>query len=62
MNLKNLRRWSLVAVAANLGVAVLAAVALPAQAAVLLPLLALTLPLLTTGVLDAAADNCAQQH
>jgi hypothetical protein len=61
MNLSNLRRWSVVAVVANVGIAVLAAVVLPAHALGLLPVLALTLPLLTTGVLDAAAQNRASQ-
>jgi hypothetical protein len=57
---KNLRRWSVVAVAANIGVAIVAAVVLPAQAIGLLPVLALTLPLLTTGVLDAALQTRTQ--
>jgi len=60
MNLANLRRWSIVAVVANVGIALVAAVVLPAQALALLPVLALTLPLLTTGVLDAAASGCAR--
>jgi hypothetical protein len=62
MNLNKLRRWSVVAVVANVGVALLAAAVLPAQALGLLPVLALTLPLLTTGVLDAAASGCSIQH
>jgi predicted anti-sigma-YlaC factor YlaD len=62
MNLANLRRWSVVAVVANVGIALLAAAVLPAHALGLLPVLALTLPLLTTGVLDAAASGCARQN
>ncbi|HKP55079.1 MAG TPA: hypothetical protein VJV78_00080 [Polyangiales bacterium] len=57
MNLTNLRRWSVAAVVANVGVAVLAAAVLPAQALGLLPVIALTLPLLTTGFLEAAATH-----
>ena len=60
MNLSNLRRWSLVAVVANVGVAVLAAIVMPAHVLGLLPVLALTLPLLTTGVLEAAASGSAR--
>jgi hypothetical protein len=56
MNLKNLRTWAVVAVGANVGLALLAAAVLPASAAGLLPILALALPLLTTGVIDAAAQ------
>jgi predicted anti-sigma-YlaC factor YlaD len=56
MNLKNLRLWAVVAVVANVGVALLAAAVLPASAVGLLPILALALPLLTTGVIDAAAQ------
>lgn len=62
MNLSTLRRWSVVAVVANVGVAALAAVVLPAQALGLLPVLALTLPLLTTGVLEAVAGNSVRHQ
>ncbi|HET6333300.1 MAG TPA: hypothetical protein VFG30_08810 [Polyangiales bacterium] len=56
MNLKNLRRWAVGAVVANVGVTLLAAAVLPAGAMGLLPVIGLVLPLLTTGVIDAAAQ------
>lgn len=56
MDLKNLRRWALAAVVANVGVTLLAAAVLPASAVGLLPVIGLVLPLLTTGVIDAAAQ------
>ena len=56
---KSLRRWAVIAVAANVGVTLLAAAILPAHALALLPILGLSLPLLTTGVLDAAAQRHA---
>ena len=56
MNLENLRKWAAVAVVANVGVTLLAAAVLPASAVGLLPILGLVLPLLTTGVIDAAAQ------
>jgi predicted anti-sigma-YlaC factor YlaD len=56
MNLKNLRRWAVAAVVANVGVTLLAAAVLPASAVGLLPVIGLVLPLLTTGVIDAAAQ------
>lgn len=59
MNLSNIRRWSVVAVVANVGVALLAAAILPAEALGLLPVLALTLPLLTTGLLEAAVPHAS---
>lgn len=54
---KHLRRWAVVAVVANVAVTLIAAVALPAHARGVLPILGLVLPLLTTGVLDAAAQR-----
>jgi hypothetical protein len=56
-NLKNLRRWAVVAVAANVAVTLVAAAVVPASAMSVLPILALALPLITTGVLDAAAEQ-----
>jgi len=56
-NLKNLRRWSVAAVVANVGVTLVAAAVLPASAMGVLPILALALPLITTGVIDAAAQQ-----
>jgi hypothetical protein len=55
-----LRVWAVFAVAANLGIALVVGLALPAGALPLLPILGLMLPLLTTGVLDAAADHLAR--
>lgn len=60
MNLKNLRRWAVVAVVANVGVTLLAAAVLPASAIGVLPVIGLVLPLLTTGVIDAAAQQRLQ--
>jgi len=57
---KTLRRWAVLAVAANVGVTLLVAAALPAHALALLPILGLSLPLLTTGVLDAAAQRLVE--
>jgi hypothetical protein len=56
-NLKNLRRWAVAAVVANIGVTLVAAAVLPASAMSVLPILALALPLITTGVIDAAAEH-----
>jgi hypothetical protein len=56
-NAKTLRRWAVLAVAANVGLALAAAAVLPAQALALLPVLGFCLPLLTTGVLDAALER-----
>jgi predicted anti-sigma-YlaC factor YlaD len=56
MNLKNLRLWAVGAVVANVGVTLLAAAVLPANAMGLLPVIGLVLPLLTTGVIEAAAQ------
>jgi hypothetical protein len=61
MNLKTLRKWAVVAVVANVGATLLAAVVLPANAIGLLPILGLALPLLTTGVIDAAAQRRLHQ-
>ena len=58
----NLGRWAVLAVAANVGLALVAAAALPAQALAVLPVLGLALPLLTTGVLDAALERRVGQH
>lgn len=55
-NLKNLRRWAVAAVVANVAVTLGAAAVLPASAMGVLPILALALPLITTGVIDAAAQ------
>lgn len=62
MNLKNLRRWAVVAVVANVGVTLLAAAVLPASAVSVLPVIGLVLPLLTTGVIDAAAGPRLQHQ
>jgi hypothetical protein len=56
-NLKSLRRWAVAAVVANVAVTVVAAAVLPASAMSVLPILALALPLITTGVIDAAAEQ-----
>jgi hypothetical protein len=56
-NLKNLRRWAVAAVVANVAVTLVAAAVLPASAIGVLPILALALPLITTGVIDAAAQQ-----
>jgi hypothetical protein len=56
-NLKNLRRWAVAAVVANIGLTLVAAAVLPANAMSVLPILALALPLITTGVIDAAAEH-----
>lgn len=60
MNLKNVRRWAVAAVVANVGVTLFAAAVLPANALGVLPIVGLVLPLLTTGVIDAAAQTRLQ--
>ncbi len=55
-NLTKLRRWAIAAVVANVGLTLVAAAVLPASAMGVLPILALALPLITTGVIDAAAQ------
>jgi len=57
-----LRRWSVVAVVANIAATLLAAAVLPADVRGVLPVIALVLPLLTTGVLEAAAQHYAHPH
>ena len=57
-----LRRWALVAVVANVGAALLAAAVLPAHVLGVLPVIAIVLPLLTTGVLEAAAQHYEHHH
>ena len=55
----SLRRWAVVAVAANIAATLAVAAVLPAHALALLPVIGLSLPLLTTGVLDAFAERRA---
>jgi len=59
---RTLRRWAIAAVAGNVALALVAAAALPAEALAILPVLGLGLPLLTTGVLDAALEHRQPQH
>jgi len=57
---RNLQKYAVFAVAANVLVALVLWLALPAHAIALLPILALMLPFITTGVLDAIANR--MQH
>jgi hypothetical protein len=56
-NIAKVRRLAAVAVAANLAVALLAAIVLPAELMVVLPVVALTLPLLTTSLVERFAQH-----
>jgi hypothetical protein len=56
-NIAKVRRLAAVAVAANLAVALLAALVLPAELMVVLPVVALTLPLLTTSLVERFAQR-----
>lgn len=58
---KTLRSWALLAVAGNLATVALAALVLPASAHVLLPILAIALPLLTSAVLETAERRPASE-
>jgi hypothetical protein len=62
MNLKNLRQWAVWAVAVNVSVIVIAGLVLPANAISLLPVLGLALSLVTSGVIDAAAQPRLQSE
>lgn len=54
---KNFRKYAVFAVAANVLVAAVVWLALPAQSVALLPILGLMLPFITAGVLDAIANH-----
>ncbi|MET0386053.1 MAG: hypothetical protein ABW321_08850 [Polyangiales bacterium] len=62
MNLTNVRRFAVAAVAANVAVIGGAALALPRELLVLLPIAGLVLPLLTTSVVEAAAERVQARH
>jgi len=54
-NIAKVRRFAALAVAGNIAVALLAAIVLPAELMVVLPIVALTLPLLTTSLVERLA-------
>jgi hypothetical protein len=54
---RSLQKYAVFAVAANVIVALVLWLALPAHAVALLPIVALMLPFITTGVLDAVAHR-----
>jgi cell division protein FtsW (lipid II flippase) len=53
-NLSNVRRFALIAVVGNFAAVALAASVLPRE---LLPIVGLVLPLLSLGIIEAAAEN-----
>ncbi|MEY4579672.1 MAG: hypothetical protein RL701_4375 [Pseudomonadota bacterium] len=57
-NLSNVRRFALIAVAGNFAAVALAATVLPRE---LLPIVGLMLPLLSLGVIEAAAEGSNRQ-
>jgi Flp pilus assembly protein TadB len=56
-NITDVRRLAVAAVGANLLLTIVAAVVLPRELLVVLPIVGLTLPLLTTAFLEAAAER-----
>lgn len=61
-NLSQVRRWAALAVAANIALFFAVAWALPKELLGVLPILGLTLPLLTTGFLEAATERRANEE
>ena len=60
-NLSKVRRWAVLAVAANVALFLAVAWALPKELLGVLPVLGLTLPLLTTGFIEAATEHRANK-
>jgi hypothetical protein len=58
-NLSKVRRWAAFVVAANVALLLAVAWALPKELLGVLPVLGLTLPLLSTGFIEAAAERRA---
>jgi hypothetical protein len=56
-NIANVRKLAVFTVVGNVAVILLAAIALPRELLVVLPIVGLTLPLLTTAALEAVAER-----